>query len=93
MTNECWPGPRPNPMSLQKEKEKEKEEEKEKDATPAPRKWSGTLKVTNIPREAHPAEVEEAIAAAYHGCIPARPQRQDYVRRFQVLTIEFLRSY
>jgi len=40
----------------------------------------GTLKVSNIPREAYPVEVENAIAEVYHACIPVRPQRPDYVR-------------
>lgn len=42
----------------------------------------GTFRVSDIPREAYPAEVEEAIADAYHRSIPMRPQRPDYVRHF-----------
>jgi len=40
----------------------------------------GTLRVSNIPREAYPVDVEEAIAEAYHAAIPMWIQRPDYVR-------------
>ena len=50
----------------------------------------GTLKVSNIPREAYPVEVEEAIADAYHTSIPVRPQRQDYVRHVSLIYLRIL---
>jgi hypothetical protein len=59
----------------------------QKDATSAAQEESGTRHVTDIPHEAYPVEVEEAIAAAYHGFTPVQSRRQEYVRHFSTLLL------